>query len=169
VTLRKDSMATVEQTIDVSVSAATAYDQWARFESFPQWMEGVASIEQVDATRLHWVAKVKDEVASAGDETREWDARITGQERDRRISWESITEEPGEKPSTGGVEFEPLGDEACRVTFRMEWEPEAALAAQESYMFAAVEQVVAADLARFKVLIEARGARAGAARGVSAA
>jgi uncharacterized membrane protein len=162
-------MSTVERSVDVNVSAATAYDQWSRFESYPQWMEGVASIEQVDATRLHWVAKVKDEVAGARDETREWDARITGQDRDRRISWESIGGAPGEKPNSGGVEFEPLGDAACRVTFRMEWEPEAALAAQESYVLAAVEQVVAADLARFKELIEARGASAGSARGISAA
>lgn len=38
----------------------------------------------------------------------------------------------------------------------MDWEPEAALAANESYVLAAVNRVVAADLARFKELIEAR-------------
>jgi uncharacterized membrane protein len=154
-------MSTVERSIDVNVSAATAYDQWARFPSFPQWMEGVASIDQIDATHLHWVARVKDEVAVARDETREWDALITEQVRDRRISWQSVAGVPGEKPNSGGVAFEPLGEAACRVTFRMDWEPEAALAAHESYVLAAVDQVVAADLARFKDLIEARGAKTG--------
>ena len=39
-------MPTVEQSIDVNVSVGTAYSQWNRFETFPRWMEGVASIEQ---------------------------------------------------------------------------------------------------------------------------
>jgi len=149
-------MSTAEQSIDVSVGVTTAYDQWAQFESFPQWMEGVASVDQIDDTHLHWVAKVKDEVAEVKNETREWDAQITERVRDRRISWESVGGKPDEKPNAGHVTFEPLGDSACRVTFRIDWEPEAALAANESYVLAAVNQVVAGDLARFKGFIEAR-------------
>ena len=149
-------MSTAQQSVDVNVSVTTAYDQWAQFESFPQWMEGVASVDRIDDTHLHWVAKVKNEVAEEGNETREWDAQITAQVRDERISWESIGGKPGEKPNAGHVTFEPLGDSACRVTFRIDWEPEAALAANESYVLAAVNQVVAEDLARFKGFIEAR-------------
>ena len=149
-------MSTAKQSIDVSVDVTTAYDQWAQFESFPQWMEGVASVDRIDDTRLHWVAKVKDEVATGENETREWDARITEQTRDRRISWESVGAKPDEKPNAGAVTFEPLGASACRVTFRMDWEPEAALKANESYMLTAVNRVVAADLTRFKEFIEAR-------------
>jgi uncharacterized membrane protein len=149
-------MSTVEQSIDVDVDVRTAYDQWAQFESFPRWMEGVASVDRIDDTHLHWVAKVKNEVAEVENETREWDAEITAQIRDTRISWESVGGEPDEKPNAGQVTFEPLGDSACRVTFRMDWEPEAALMANESYVLAAVNQVVADDLARFKDFIEAR-------------
>jgi len=149
-------MSTAEQSIDVNVDVTTAYDQWARFESFPQWMEGVVSVDQIGDGRLHWVARVQNEVATVENETREWDARITEQVRDRRISWESVGGRPSEKPNAGSVTLEPLGDSACRVTFRMDWEPEAALKAHESYMLAAVNQVVTADLARFKDFIEAR-------------
>jgi uncharacterized membrane protein len=149
-------MSTAEQSIDVDVDVTTAYDQWARFESFPRWMEGVASVARIDDNHLHWVAKVKDEVATVENETREWDAEITAQIRDTRISWESGGGKPDEKPNAGQVTFEPLGDAACRVTFRMDWEPEAALMANESYVLAAVNQVVADDLARFKDFIEAR-------------
>jgi uncharacterized membrane protein len=154
-------MSTAEQSVDVDVNVTTAYDQWARFESFPLWMEGVASVDQTDDTHLHWVAKVKNEVAEVENETREWDAQITEQVRDRRISWESVGGKPDEKPNEGHVTFEPLGDSACRVTFRIDWEPEAALAAHESYMLAAVNQVVAEDLARFKDFIEARAEETG--------
>jgi uncharacterized membrane protein len=149
-------MSTAEQSIDVDVDVTTAYDQWARFESFPRWMEGVASVARIDDTHLHWVAKVKSEVATVENETREWDAEITAQIRDTRISWESAGGKPDEKPNAGQVTFEPLGDAACRVTFRIEWEPEAALMANESYVLAAVNQMVADDLARFKDFIEAR-------------
>jgi uncharacterized membrane protein len=158
-------MSTVEQSIDVNVDVTTAYDQWARFESFPQWMEGVASVDQIDDTRLHWVAKVKNEVAEVTNETREWDARITEQIRDKRISWESVAARPDEKPNAGRVTFEPLGASACRVTFRIDWEPEAALKANESYVLAAVNEVVAADLGRFKEVVETRDERSGSWRG----
>ena len=95
-------MPTVEQSIDVNVAVTTAFKQWTRFESFPQWMEGVASIVQTGDTHLHWVAKVRSEFATVKDETREWDARITEQTRDRRIAWESVGGEPGTKPNAGG-------------------------------------------------------------------
>jgi uncharacterized membrane protein len=149
-------MATAEQSVDVNVNVTTAYDQWARFESFPEWMEGVASVARIDDTHLHWVAKVKNEVAEVENETREWDAEITAQIHDTRISWVSVGGKPDEKPNTGQVTFESLGDAACRVTFQIDWEPEAALMANESYVLAAVNQVVAEDLARFKDFIEAR-------------
>jgi uncharacterized membrane protein len=158
-------MPAVEQSIDVNVDVSTAYDQWTRFESFPQWMEGVASVDQIDDTHLHWVAKVKNEVAEVENETREWDAQITGRIRDERISWESVGGDPDAKPNAGQATFEPLGDSACRVTFRMEWEPDGKLKSNESYVLAAVTQVVTADLARFKDFIEARGEETGSWRG----
>ena len=74
------------------------------------------------------MAKVKNEVAEIESEVREWDARITEEIRDRRISWESAGGKPDEEPNPGRVTFEPLGESACRVTAAMESEPEAALA-----------------------------------------
>jgi uncharacterized membrane protein len=150
-------MPTVKQSVDVNVDVTTAYDQWTRFDSFPQWMEGVASVDQTDESRLHWVAKVRSEFATVEGETREWDARITEQTRDTRVSWESIGGDPDHKPDSGQASFEPLGDSACRVTFVMTWEPEGDLETP-SEVLAAVDRVVAADLARFKDVIEARGA-----------
>jgi uncharacterized membrane protein len=147
-------MPTVEQTIDVNVDVTTAYDQWTRFDSFPQWMEGVASVDRIGGGRLHWVARVRSEFAAYEGETREWDARVTEETRDKRVSWESVGGKPGRKPDSGAASFEPLGDSECRVTFTMTWEPEGALETP-SEVLAAVDRVVAADLARFKDLMEA--------------
>ena len=51
-------MATIEESLDVSVPVRAAYDQWTQFEEFPQFMDGVESITQTDDTHLHWVAKI---------------------------------------------------------------------------------------------------------------
>jgi uncharacterized membrane protein len=148
-------MPTVEQSVDVKVTVTTAYRQWTLFESYPQWMEGVAAVERTGDAQLHWIAKVREEFATVEGETREWDARITEMTPDRRVSWESAGGRSGEKPNAGAATFAPLGDSSSRVTFRMQWEPEDG---QEtpSQVLDAVSQVVAADLGRFKDLIEAR-------------
>jgi uncharacterized membrane protein len=51
-------MATIEESLDVSVPVRAAYDQWTQFEEFPQFMDGVESITQTDDTHPHWVAKI---------------------------------------------------------------------------------------------------------------
>jgi len=149
-------MSTAEQSIEVNVGVTTAYDEGTRFDSFPRWLEGVASVDGIDDTHLRWVAKVKNEVAEVKNETLEWDARITAQIRDTRISWESV----GGKPDEEHVTFEPLGDSACRVTFVMSREPEGEIETPTEVL-EAVNQGVAADLARFKDLSGARGAGTG--------
>jgi len=148
-------MPTVEQSVSVSVAVTAAYRRWTLFESFPRWMEGVAAVERTGDAQLHWVAKVREEFATVEGETREWDARITEMTPDRRVSWESAGSGPGEKPNAGAATFAPLSASSCRVTFRMEWEPEDGQEAP-SQVLDAVNQVVAADLGRFKSFIEAR-------------
>ena len=55
------------KSITVDVPVTTVYNQWTQFEDFPQFMEGVESVTQLDDRRLHWVAEI------AGTR-REWDA-----------------------------------------------------------------------------------------------
>ena len=78
-------------------------------------MEGVASVAQTGDGRLHWVARVREEFATVEGETREWDARITEQTRDERVSWESVGGNPDRKPDAGAAAFERLGDSSCHV------------------------------------------------------
>src|SRR6476660_1029661 len=63
---RRTDMSTIEESVEVQVPVATAYNQWTQFETFPQFMEGVESIEQLDDRHVHWVAKI-------GGVRREWD------------------------------------------------------------------------------------------------
>ena len=58
-------MSTIEESIEVERPVNTVYNQWTQFEEFPQFMEGVESVTQLDDTHLHWVAQI-------GGVRREW-------------------------------------------------------------------------------------------------
>ena len=100
-------MATVEKSIDVHVPVSAAYGQWTQFEEFPQFMEGIVSVRQLDDSHIHWIAEV-------GGEREEWDAEIVEQVPDRVIAWRSV----GGLTNAGRVEFEPI-DQGTRVTVEM--------------------------------------------------
>lgn len=145
-------MATLQETIEVDVPVSTAYNQWTQFESFPQFMHGVESVEQIDETSLHF----RTDIAGI---RREYNAQITDQLPDRRIAWVS-TDKPR---NSGEVSFEPLGPDQTRVTVALEWEPEGLVEKAGSAVHADSHQI-SADLKRFKQFIEARGIETGAWR-----
>ena len=70
-------MSQVMETIEVDVPVTVAYNQWTQFEEFPEFMDGVEEVRQLDETHLHWVASI------AGVR-REWDAEIVEQANSRR-------------------------------------------------------------------------------------
>src|SRR5688572_30981833 len=106
-------MERVDKTIEVNRPLRTVYNQWTQFEEFPRFMAGVKEVRQLDDTRLHWHAEIwgKDE---------EWDAEITEQTPDERISWRSTS---GPR-NAGTVRFEPLGPDRTLVRLTMAYEPE---------------------------------------------
>ena len=145
-------MASVQESIDVSVPVTTAYNQWTQFESFPEFMGGVESVVQQDDTHLHWTTKV------AG-QTREFDTEITEQHPDERIAWKSL-----EGPEHAGVvTFHRLSDTESRVSVDFQWDPDSAVEKIGSF-FGADNAQVKADLKRFKEFVEKHGAT-GAWRG----
>ncbi|HSO95124.1 MAG TPA: SRPBCC family protein [Acidimicrobiia bacterium] len=146
-------MSTIEQSVDVAVPVETAYNQWTQFEEFPQFMEGVEAVTQLDDRRLHWVAQV------AGQH-REWDAVITEQIPDQRIAWRSTD---GSK-NAGVVTFHRLGDDRTKVMLQLEFDPEGPVE-QVGDLLGLVEHRAAGDLERFRDFIEVRGQESGAWRG----
>ena len=149
-------MATIEKSIDVDVPVTTSYNQWTQFEEFPQFMEGVDSVTQMDDTRLHWVATV-------GGHQKEWYARITEQIPDERIAWTS----EGGTFTSGVVTFHEVGDNQTRVVLQMEYDPES-IVEEVGDKLGFVGRRVEGDLNRFKEFIETRGQETGAWRGTVA-
>ena len=146
-------MSTIEESIEVQVPVRTAYNQWTQFEEFPQFMEGVAEVRQLDDTHLHWKADV------AGRE-REWDAEITEQRPDERVAWKST----GGTHHAGVVTFHRTGDAESRVMLQMDVDPDGVVE-QAGDKLGFVKRRVKGDLERFKELIETRGRESGAWRG----
>jgi uncharacterized membrane protein len=146
-------MERIEKIIEVDCPVRTVYDQWTQFEDFPKFMAGVKEVRQVDDTHLHWSAEVwgKD---------KEWDAEITEQEPDQRISWRSI----GGATNAGTVRFEPLGANRTRVRLVMSYEPEG-VTENIGNAIGALESQVETSVKDFKQFIEARGTETGAWRG----
>lgn len=145
-------MATVQESIDVNVPLSQAYNQWTQFEDFPQFMSGVDAVQQLDDTTVHFQTSI-------GGVKREYDARITSQEPDRQVSWESL-----DSPRNAGtVRFAELGPAETRVDVELSWEPDTAT----EKIGAAVgldSRQVGADLQRFKKFIENRDFETGAWR-----
>ena len=146
-------MAQVEQSIEVNVPVDTAYNQWTQFEEFPQFMEGVERVKQIDDTRLHWEAEI------AG-KRHEWDAEITEQIPDERVAW---TARDG-KGNSGVVTFHRLAPDRTKIMVQLDW-PAEGLIEKVGSAVGADEARVKADLERFKSLIESRGQETGAWRG----
>ena len=146
-------MPTIQDTVEVEVPLHTAYDQWTQFEEFPQFMENVEEVRQLDDAHLHWVAKV-------GGRKQEWDAEITRQEPDRCVAWTSTA-----GLETGGmVTFEELAPSRTRVIVNMHYEGEGA-AEKVGSAVGMDERAVHKDLERFKEMIESRGTESGSWRG----
>jgi len=147
-------MGTVTEAIDVDVDVTTAYNQWTQFETFPQFMDGVERIDQLDDTHLHWVTQV-------GPVTREFDATVTEQVPDERVAWKSV-----DGPEHAGVvTFHRLDDQQSRVTVQMDIDPEG-FVENVADKAGVLDRRVKGDLKRFKDFIESHGGQeTGAWRG----
>ena len=146
-------MASVTESVDVAVPVRTAYNQWTQFEEFPQFMEGVEEIRQLDDTHLHWKARV-------GGKVKEWDAEITEQRPDERVAWRNVS---GQE-NAGVVTFHKLDDGVCRITAQIDAEPEG-VTEKVGDALGLLGRRVRGDLERFRDFIQARGGETGAYRG----
>jgi uncharacterized membrane protein len=143
---------TIEASIEVEAPVTRVYNQWTQFEQFPQFMDGVEEVQQLDDTRLRWVANVAGKQA-------EWTAKILEQHPDRQISWIS---EDGKK-TRGTVAFESVSPSRTLVRLSMGYQAAGVSEAVGSTLGLDRRRVMG-DLERFKDLIERQGQETGAWR-----
>ncbi|MGE5596247.1 MAG: SRPBCC family protein [Hyphomicrobiales bacterium] len=146
-------MASSSKSIDIELPVRTVYNQWTQFEEFPNFMQGVKEVRQLDDRRLLWHAEV-------GGKDQEWEAEITEQTPDERIAWHSTSG----SGNAGVVNFHYLSPQLTRVTLMMDYDPEG-FTEKVGDKLGFVNRRVEGDLERFKQFIESRGVETGAWRG----
>lgn len=145
----------MQQFVDVAVPVRTAYDQLTRIEVFPEFMEDVVRVEQLDDTTARWHVEV------AGVE-RSFDTRITEQTTDQRIAWTTLPD--AETEQTGVVTFQRLGDDRTRVTLQIGIDPDSVVE-KFGHALGIIERTITRDLQNFKAFIERCDEPTGAWRG----
>ena len=136
------TLASITREIDLAVPIRMAYNRWTLFETFPQFMEGVKEVRQLDDKRLLWRAEIVEQLP------------------DRKIAWRSVSG----TPTTGRVAFEPIDDGHCRIMLTMEYKPQG-LTETVGTALGFDGRKVEGDLKRFKELVESQGVETGGYRG----
>jgi uncharacterized membrane protein len=140
-------MPTLERSIEVEIPASTAYATWTQFELFPQFMQDVESVTQLDDRHLRWRAEV-------WGQTEQWEAEITEQIPDKRIAWTSN----GGTAHAGGVTFHRLSDDRSRVMLQLHYDP-STWSEKIGDALGIFTRRIEADLAGFKEFAEGQGAQ----------
>jgi len=146
-------LASITKDIDVAVPVRTAYNQWTQFETFPQFMDGVKEVRQLDDEKLFWRAEI-------GGKEETWEAEIVEQVPDRKIAWRSVSG----APNAGTVLFEHIDEGHTRIMLTMEYEPQG-LTESVGSALGFDDRKVEGDLKRFKDLVETKGVETGGYRG----
>ena len=132
----------IQQSVDVAVPIKTAYNQWTRFEDWPDFMHRFESVEQIEDAKVAFQTKVW------GIKKR-FEAEILDQRPDERIEWD-VSEGLAH---TGVVTFHRLSNRLTRIEVTLDIEPDSLVEkAGRGWRFS--KRAVRADLHRFKAFVE---------------
>lgn len=100
---------------EVNAPIEKVYAYWRNFENFPSIFSDVEKVT-VDGPRSHWV------VTGPAGKSVEWDAEITEEMRNERISWRSVGD--NQVDTSGVVRFDPGDDPATtKITVALSYDP----------------------------------------------
>ena len=132
----------IDETIDIAAPVRVVYNAWTQFETFPQFMEGVSEVTQLDDTHLRWRVDIAGTV-------REWTAEIIEQIPDTRIAWATTAG----KYNAGVVHFTALEGARTRLHLRILYDADG-IAEQLAEALAFTAARARRDLAAFKRHVE---------------
>lgn len=128
--------------IVVDLPVSSVYNQWTCFELFPEFMENVKEVNQIDETRLIWKVTV-DGI------DREIEATITEQAPNSRIKWQTV-DGPAQAVT---VTFAEKNGDRTKVKLEFKFSGKA-LADGTGELLPVVEARVQRNLVSFKKLVE---------------
>lgn len=141
----------VEKTVTIlNKTPAELYNAWRNFENLPMFMKHLQSVQVIDETRSHWIAK------APLDSSVEWDAEIVSDQKDQLIAWSSV--EGSDIDNSGFVRFQaaPAG-RGTEVKVVLEYTPPGGTVgtAIAKIFGEAPEHQLGEELRHFKMLMEA--------------
>jgi uncharacterized membrane protein len=86
----------LEESLTVNKPVHQVYALWHHLENLPRFMSHIESVTPTGEKRSHWVAKLSPPLRL------EWDAEITEDEENKKLSWRSL---PGSKIHHSGTVF----------------------------------------------------------------
>jgi uncharacterized membrane protein len=138
-----------QRSITIDRPVEELYRLWRDFSNLPKFMKNLEKVEVIDGKRSHWVAK------GPGDRRVEWDAEVTSERENERVSWRSL--EGSEVATSGSVEFRRAPDNrGTEVRVHLKYNPPAGLlGAVVAWLSGkSAGQQVQEDLHRLKALLE---------------
>jgi uncharacterized membrane protein len=132
----------IQQSADIGAPLTVVYNRWTGFEDWPDFMQRLESVEQVDETTVAFSTKI-------WGIHRRFEAEIVEQRPNERVKW-NVTEGVAH---TGVVTFHELADRLTRVQVDVDIEPKGMLEKMARGMRFA-KRAVRADLHRFKAVVE---------------
>jgi uncharacterized membrane protein len=143
-------MQRVESSIRVAAPVSKVYEYWRNFENFPHFMQYVEEVRKNDAEgrMSHW--RIKGPLGMSV----EFDARLTQDEPNRSIGWNSID---GSVETTGNVTFSET-DNNTLVHVVLNWydPPGGAVGEAAAKVLYNPATMLDEDLKRFKDIVEGR-------------
>lgn len=135
-------MSTVQQAIEVRAPLHAVYEQLSTFESYPRFMTGVEQVIQTSSNETHWIMDLDGR-------RREFDAQITENSLDERVSWSTM-----DGPLLAEtITLRPVGETRTQVVAQLEADL-AFLMPSDRHGQETLNRRLKADLASFKKLIE---------------
>ena len=139
----------IQKSITINRPASELFSFWRRFENLPRFMLYLQSVTERPDGTSHWVLRTPK------GRQYQWDAGIIEERPNEMISWQSL--EGADLVNAGSVWFTPApGGQGTLVRVSMKYSPPFGKAGGffAALMGQTAEQLLGADLFRFKALME---------------
>lgn len=144
----------IHKSIVINRSPEDVYRFWHNLENLPRFMDHLESVSVLSARRSHWTAR------TPGGIRFEWDAEMTEDIPNQKISWRSL---PGsDVQNEGTVEFRRTYDNGTELTLNVGYAaPEGSIGPLASKMMDYISsRQLKKELQQFKNLVESETAMA---------
>jgi uncharacterized membrane protein len=103
-------MSHVVRSVEIFAPVEHVYEQWARFDEYPRFLDVVDAVWPLPGGRFRCVSSV-------GGQRHEWLADVVENQPLRRIAWRA--DEAGVRAVV--LTFEPVGPDRTRLTVHVDW------------------------------------------------